>query len=368
MAQPLDRRLAGRLGVAVGVISRLARHVMDEPIPLESNAITARVNQLLPTEAPLLDRSAVSAVVDALVGLGPLETLLRDPTVSDVLVNGDGAVWVERQGILDKSDIRFDHPQDVLAAVERVIAPLGLRLDRASPAVDARLADGSRLHAIVPPAAVDGPVVAVRRFNEAVATLHELERLGGVSAAGAQRLRQLVALRRNVIVCGPTGSGKTTLLNVLSHEIPPDERVVTVEDAAELRLRGHVVRLEGRPPNSEDLGGITLRQLLRHALRLRPDRIIVGEVRGAEAFDMLQAMSTGHDGSMSTIHASDAEEALWRLETLALSADAPTSEQSLRRQVRSAVDVVVAVGRSDKRRVVLSITEVGDELCEVYSC
>lgn len=352
----------------MGVIDRLARRVMDEPIALEPDAITARVAQLLPTEAPLLGAAVASEVVDALVGLGPLETLLRDPTVSDVLVNGDGAVWVERAGTLRRSDVRFERPQDVVAAVERVIAPLGLRLDRSSPAVDARLSDGSRLHAIVPPAAVDGPVVAVRRFTEAVATLDQLERLGGVTAGGGYRLRRLVADRRNVIVCGPTGSGKTTLLNVLSHEIPPGERVVTVEDAAELRLSGHVVRLEGRPPNSEDAGGITQRQLLRHALRLRPDRIIVGEVRGAEAFDMLQAMSTGHDGSMSTIHASSAGEALWRLESLALSADAPISETSVRRQVRSAIDAVVVVGRRDKQRKVLSVTEVGDDLDEVYSC
>jgi len=352
----------------MGVIDRLARRVMTEPIELEPAAISARVGELLPTEAPLLDRAAAGAVVDALVGLGPLETLLRDPLVSDVLVNGDGDVWVERAGSLERSDVRFERPQDLVAAVERVIAPLGLRLDRASPAVDARLRDGSRLHAVVPPAAVDGPVVAVRRFTEAVSNLEELGAEGGVTEIGAAVLRTLVAERRNVVVCGPTGSGKTTLLNVLSHEIPPVERVVTVEDAAELRLHGHVVRLEGRPPNAEGLGGITQRQLLRHALRLRPDRIIVGEVRGAEAFDMLQAMSTGHDGSMSTIHASSAEEALWRLETLALSAEASVSESSVRRQVRSAVDAVVVVGRRRNRRMVFGVTRVGDELEELYSC
>jgi pilus assembly protein CpaF len=275
---------------------------------------------------------------------------------------------VERSGSLERSTVRFDKPQDLVAAVERVIAPLGLRLDRASPAVDARLRDGSRLHAIVPPAAVDGPVVAVRRFTEAVTDLEQLQAQGGVAETGAGVLRNLVVGRRNVIVCGPTGSGKTTLLNALSHEIPGDERVVTVEDAAELRLHGHVVRLEGRPPNAEGLGGITQRQLLRHALRLRPDRIIVGEVRGAEAFDLLQAMSTGHDGSMSTIHASSAAEALWRLETLALSAEASISESSVRRQVRSAVDAVVVVGRRRTQRMVLAVTEVGAEIEEVYSC
>ncbi len=360
--------MAASVGVAVGVIDRLARHVMTEPIALDRAAISARVTELLPTEAPLLPVAATEAVVDALVGLGPIETLLRDSQVSDVLVNGNGEVWVERAGRLERSDVCFADPADLVAAVERVIAPLGLRLDRASPAVDARLADGSRLHAIVPPAAVDGPVLAVRRFTEAVADLTRLVEAGGISDAGAEQLRSLVTERRNIVVCGSTGSGKTTLLNILAHEIPVRERVVTVEDAAELRLRGHVVRLEGRPPNSEGVGGITQRQLLRHALRLRPDRIIVGEVRGAEAFDMLQAMSTGHDGSMSTIHASSAEEALWRLETLALSSEVPISETSIRRQVRSAVDAVVVVGRQGGRRLVRSITFVAGELEEVYRC
>ncbi len=360
--------VAASVGAAVGVIDRLARLVVAEPIALDRAAISARVTELLPTEAPLLPVAATEAVVDALVGLGPIQTLLRDSQVSDVLVNGDGEVWVERAGRLQLSDVCFADPGDLVAAVERVIAPLGLRLDRASPAVDARLADGSRLHAVVPPAAVDGPVLAVRRFTEAVADLAQLVEAGGISGTGAEQLRSLVRDRRNIIVCGSTGSGKTTLLNILSHEIPVQERVVTVEDAAELRLLGHVVRLEGRPPNSEGVGGITQRQLLRHALRLRPDRIIVGEVRGAEAFDMLQAMSTGHDGSMSTIHASSAEEALWRLETLALSSEVPISETSIRRQVRNAVDAVVVVGRHGGRRLVRSVTFVAAELQEVYRC
>lgn len=360
--------LAAGVGLAVGVIDRLARRVMTEPIALDRSSISARVTELLPTEAPLLPVTATQAVVDALVGLGPIESLLRDPEVSDVLVNGDGEVWVERVGRLERSEVRFVDPADLVAAVERVIAPLGLRLDRASPAVDARLPDGSRLHAIVPPAAVDGPVLAVRRFTEAVADLAQLVEVGGISSAGADQLRSLVSERRNIVVCGSTGSGKTTLLNILSHEIPELERVVTVEDAAELRLGGHVVRLEGRPPNSEGVGGITQRQLLRHALRLRPDRIIVGEVRGAEAFDMLQAMSTGHDGSMSTIHASSAAEALWRLETLALSSEVPISDTSIRRQVRGAIDAVIVVGRHGGRRLVRSITFVEEELEEVYRC
>lgn len=350
------------------MIDRIARKVMAEPIDLEPAAISARVAELLPVEAPLLDPAAAGDIVDTLTGLGPIEPLLRDPQVSDVLVNGDGQVWVERAGKLEPSGVRFHRPEDVVAAVERVIAPLGLRLDRASPAVDARLPDGSRLHAVVPPAAVDGPVVAVRRFTEAVATIDQLLDRRGVDPAGAELLRRLVTERRNLLVCGPTGAGKTTLLNLLSHEIPLGERVVTVEDAAELRLHGHVVRLEGRPPNAEGTGGITQRQLLRHALRLRPDRIIVGEVRGAEAFDMLQAMSTGHDGSMSTIHASSAGEALWRMETLALSAEAAVLAEGLSRQVRSVVDAVVVVGKRSGHRVVVGIVMVGDDLEEAYSC
>ncbi len=353
----------------MGVIDRLARTVMAEPVVLERHAIRDRVTELLPIEAPLLDTAGVDAVVDSLVGLGPIEPLLRDPAISDVLVNGDGAVWIETGGELRPSPVRFDGPAQVVAAVERVIAPLGLRLDRASPAVDARLPDGSRLHALIPPAAVGGPVLAVRRFADTVTDLAALVELGSVDHGGAETLRSLVCDRASLLVAGPTGSGKTTLLNVLSREIPADARVVSVEDAAELRLGGHVVRLEGRPPNSEGAGGITVRDLLRHALRLRPDRIIVGEVRGAEAFDMLQAMSTGHEGSMSTIHASSAEEALWRLETLALAADANVSEASISRQVRSAVDGVVVVGRRAGRRVVRSIVTVdGKDLAEAYTC
>lgn len=351
----------------MGVIDRLARRVISDPLELEADVVSARVAALLPTEAPLLNAAAAAAVVDAVIGLGPMEALLRDPLVSDVLVNGDGQVWVERSGTLERCEVRFKTPEDMVAAIERVIAPLGLRLDRASPAVDARLPDGSRLHAIVPPASVDGPVLAIRRFTEAVENLDQLVTMGSVTAGGAELLRSLVTDRENILICGPTGAGKTTLLNVLSHEIPAGERVVTIEDAAELRLHGHVVRLEGRPANSEGVGEISQRQLLRHALRLRPDRIIVGEVRGAEAFDMLQAMSTGHDGSMSTLHASSAHEALWRLETLAL-LDSAATGASIRRQIAGVLDAVVVVGRRQGSRVVRSVTRVGPDLEEVYTC
>ena len=329
--------------------------------------MSALVRRMLPAEAPLLDTSVVSEVVDLVIGLGPLEELLRDPQVSDVLVNGGGDVWVERNGSLEQSDIGAMRPQELVAAIERVIAPLGLRLDPASPAVDARLRDGSRLHAIVPPASVDGPVLAIRRFSEAVASLDELVSATAVTPGGADLLRGLVADRKNIVIVGATGSGKTTLLNVLSREIPGDERVVSVEDAAELRLAGHVVRLEGRPANQEGAGEISLRQLLRHALRLRPDRIIVGEVRGAEAFDLLQAMSTGHEGSMTTLHAKSADEAMWRLETLAL-LEPTATEASIRRQLFNVVDAVVVVGRLHGHRVVRNVTLMAGDPEEVYSC
>jgi len=353
----------------VGVKDRLARLMLDTDIPLEREALHNAGTGLLAEAAPLAGPADVQRAVDALVGLGPVEALLRDPEVSDVLVNGTDEVWVERGGELILTDVEFDDSAAITAAVERVIAPLGLRLDRASPAVDARLPDGSRLHAIVAPVAVDGPVVAVRRFTEAVPDLASLVVVGGITAEGAQVLRDVVATRCNLLVSGGTGSGKTTLLNLLSKEIPPDERVVTVEDAAELRLNGHVVRLEARPPNAEGAGEITLRQLVRHALRLRPDRIIVGEVRGPEALDMVQAMSTGHDGSMSTVHANTAEEALWRIETLALSGKARVAEATIRRQLVASLDVVIQVERHRGRRRVRSIqTLEAGRFEEQYRC
>jgi pilus assembly protein CpaF len=337
---------------------RLARELLELDVPLERSALVAAARAMLPDRAPLARADTVEAAVDALIGLGPIEVLLRDPAVSDVLVNGDGRIWVERAGVLDTSDIRFPDAEAVLAAVERVITPLGLRLDRSSPAVDARLADGSRLHAVIPPASVDGPVVAVRRFTEAVVDLEAMIRVEAVDAIGAALLQDAIAARHNVLVAGGTGAGKTTLLNVLSKEIAVGERIVTVEDAAELRLTGHVVRLEARPPNAEGTGGIELRSLVRHALRLRPDRIIVGEVRGAEALDMIQAMNTGHAGSLSTVHANSPVEALWRIETLAMSGDPGVGSETVRRQLWAALDVIVQVERRRGGRRVASIATV----------
>lgn len=353
----------------MGVTDRIVRSLLESDVPLERMALTAAASAIVPEVAPLAGVDAITAAVDALAGLGPVERLLRDPDVTDVLVNGPNEIWIERGGRLERSDAAFSDDAAIVAAIERAIAPLGLRIDRASPAVDARLPDGSRLHAVIPPASVDGPIVAVRRFSEAVVDLDALVDAGGISSIGADLLRSTVADRLNLLIAGGTGAGKTTLLNVLSKEIDPSERTVTVEDAAELRLEGHVVRLEARPPNPEGAGEITLRTLLRHALRLRPDRIVVGEVRGPEALDMIQAMSTGHDGSMSTIHANGPEEALWRLESLAAIAESGVSAETLSRQIRSAINRIVFVARSREARVVTSICDVGpDGTEEVYAC
>jgi pilus assembly protein CpaF len=356
----MGARMAQRLEAPVAGVSRIVDRLLASGVPLRPGPVLAAAQRLAVEEAPLDPGAAVTAVREV-IGLGVLEPLLADPAVSDVLVNGPDDVWVERDGTLRRTDVRFTGPEAVVAAVERVIAPLGLRLDRASPAVDARLPDGSRLHAAIPPASVDGPVVAIRRFGAVITTLADAVSSGTIEAKVAGMLEDAVVGRRNLLVSGGTGAGKTTLLNVLSRAIPEGERIVTIEDAAELRLSGHVVRLEGRPPNAEGAGEITLRTLVRHALRMRPDRIVVGEVRGPEAFDLVQAMSTGHDGSMGTLHANGADEALWRLETLALTADRNLPSGAVRRMLRSAIDMVVHLERRDGRRRVVEVAEVGRE-------
>jgi pilus assembly protein CpaF len=341
----------------VAAVNRIVDRLLRSEVPLRRAEVNLAARRIAADEAPLEPGAAAAAAAE-LVGLGVLEPLLGDGAVSDILVNGPNEVWVERRGVLERTAISFSGSDAIVAAVERVIAPLGLRLDRASPAVDARLADGSRLHAVIPPAAVDGPVVAIRRFVSVVTTLDDAVRVGAVDHTGAEVLREAVIGRRNILVSGGTGSGKTTLLNVLSAAIPSNERVVTIEDAAELRLSGHVVRLEARPPNAEGAGEITLRTLVRQALRMRPDRIVVGEVRGSEAFDLIQAMSTGHDGSMGTVHANGPEEALWRVETLALTADRNLPAEAVRQMLRSAVDLVVHLERRDGVRRVVEVVEV----------
>jgi pilus assembly protein CpaF len=340
------------MGIAVAekLSDRLTGALLLSDTPLEREKLRRATRRLMTIEAPLSGDSLVEEVVDGLVGLGPLEALLRDPDVSDVLVNGPHAVFVEKGGRLQKSEVTFPDNAAVVAAVERAIAPLGLRLDQAQPTIDARLPDGSRLHAAIPPAAVDYPIVAIRRFVRSITSLAELVTRGSITTAQLELLRQLVGGRKNLIVSGGTGTGKTTLLNLLAAEIPDGERVVTIEDAAELSFEGHVVRLEGRPANSEGQGAISLRSLLRSALRLRPDRIIIGEVRGAEALELVGALNTGHAGSMATVHANSPEETMWRLETLALSGEERVGEEAIRRQLWGAIDGVLQLERLGGQR------------------
>lgn len=305
-------------------------------------------------------RQVVTSVVDATLGLGPLEPLLRDPTVTEVMVNGPAHVWVERAGRIQRTTARFADADHLLHVIDRIIAPLGRRLDEASPMVDARLPDGSRVNAVMPPLSLDGPVLTVRRFPADPLSGDDLVRLGSLSAEMLAALRQAVLAKRNILVTGGTGSGKTTTLAAISGAIPMGERVITIEDAAELRLPlAHVVRLESRPAGVEGRGAIPIRALVRNALRMRPDRIIVGEVRGGEALDMISALTTGHEGSLSTLHASSPDEALRRLVTLALMGDLELPWVAVADQVASAVDLVVHQARdaTGARRVV-EIAEV----------
>src|SRR5215217_809035 len=316
------------------------------------------VRSLVEREAAALPEAERAALVERVIvlatGLGPLEPLLADPSVDEVMVNGPDAVYVERRGRLERVGLRFDGEEELVHAIERVLAPLGRRVDEASPLCDARLPDGSRVNVVIPPLSLSGPVLTVRRFRRHGFSLDELVENGTLSAALGDFLAAQVAARASVLVSGGTGSGKTTLLNALSGAIPDGERIVTIEDAAELRLRQrHVVRLESRPPNLEGRGEITIRRLVANALRMRPDRIVVGEVRGAEALDMLMALNTGHDGSLTTVHANSPEDALRRVETLALMAGVGLPHDAVREQVAGAIDLVVhqARGRDGRRRV-----------------
>jgi pilus assembly protein CpaF len=350
----------------VGVIDRVIGQIAAGQVPLRRSEVTVEAERLLSLASPRRAEEWARSVADRVLGLGPLEPLLADPSVTDILVNGPDEVWVDRGGALERVDARFRSEADVYATVERVIAPLGLRVDRSSPMVDGRLGDGSRIHVVVPPAAVDHPTIAIRRFTQAVSSLDELVAAGTATPGQAETLSRAVLELRTMLVSGGTGTGKTTLLNLLAALIPSGQRVVTIEDAAELRIPGHRVRLEAHPPNPEGMGEITIRQLLRSALRLRPDRLIVGEVRGKEALDLIWALNTGHRGSMSTIHANTPHEALWRLETLALSAG-DTAELAVRRQLLAAIDLVVQLERREGRRVVSEIAVVGPDGIEESS-
>ncbi len=353
-----------------GLHERLLRRVDARElgsVPRAERRVRVREEALriLRDEGHILPQGALTRIVnevsDVVVGLGPIEFLLRDPEVTEVMVNGPDDVYVERKGRIEKvADRLFEGEEAVLHVIERIVAPLGLRVDGSSPWVDARLPDGSRVHAIVPPLSLCGPVLNVRKFATVAFTPDDLLERGTLGPRMLGFLAACVRGRANVMISGGTSSGKTTLLGVLASFVPDDERIVTIEDAAELRIgKPHVIGLESRPPNVEHRGEVTVRDLVRNALRMRPDRIVVGEVRGGEALDMLQAMNTGHDGSLSTAHANSARHLLWRLETMALMSDVVLPVEHVREQVAAAIDVIVHMARlRDGRRVVLEISTV----------
>ena len=338
-------------------LSRLSRAALTEQVTQAASRLLAEENTALSGRQR---DSLVQSVLFELVGLGPLEPLLEDETVSEIMVNGPFQVYAERGGRVTLTDICFDDEAHLRRIIERILAPLGRRADDASPIADGRLADGSRVNIILPPLSLNGPILTVRKFAKQPLGVADLIRLGTLTHQAADYLKQCVEKRLNILVSGGTGSGKTTTLNALSSFIPASERIITIEDAAELQLQQtHVISLESRPPNLEGRGEITIRQLVRNALRMRPDRLILGEVRGGEALDLLQALNTGHDGSLSTIHANGPRDALARLETLVLMAGAELPLRAVREQAASAVQLVVQQQRlPDGRRRVTHIAEV----------
>jgi pilus assembly protein CpaF len=340
-----------------------------EKLSMSSNgqarqAVAKLVQEIITTQRVPLNASekerVQSDVLDDVFGLGPLEPLLSDRTISDILVNNKDQVFIERSGLLQRVDVRFRDDRHLLQIIERIVSRVGRRVDESTPMVDARLPDGSRVNAIIPPLALDGPSISIRRFGTMPITAEALIERKSISPEMFELLTGAVRARISILISGGTGAGKTTFLNVLSKSIPPSERLVTIEDAAELQLaQENIVRLETRPPNVEGQGAVRQRQLLINSLRMRPDRIIVGEVRGEEAFDMLQAMNTGHEGSMTTIHANTPRDALSRLESMVAMANINLPDKAVRQQITSAISIVVQVSRmSDGTRKVTAISEI----------
>lgn len=299
-------------------------------------------------------------IMDDLLGFGPLQPLLDDPDISEVMVNGKDNVFVEKKGLLTKINVQFENEDQIYRIIDRIILPLGRRIDPDSPMVDARLPDGSRVNAVIPPVTIDGPSITIRKFGKGKLTMEQLIKFGSLTSNMAEFIKACVVSRLNVIVSGGTGSGKTTLLNAISGYIPEDERIVTIEDAAELKLQQvHVVRMEAKPPNTEGKNAVTIRDMVRNSLRMRPDRIVIGEVRGGECLDMLQAMNTGHDGSLTTLHANAPRDAISRMETMSLMAGMELPIKVVREQIASAVDLIIQLSRmKDGSRKVTYITEV----------
>ena len=348
------------------LINTLSRELESEGVPSEKREefasqrlddIYKRANLRLPDD---IRNHIFKEVNDELFGFGPIQVLLNDPDVSEVMVNGPKSIYVERKGVLTKASVMFEDDDHVVRIIERIIAPLGRYINSDSPTVDARLPDGSRVNAVVRPVAIDGPTITIRKFSKEKLKVADLVKFGSITESMAEFLRACVKARLNIIISGGTGSGKTTLLNITSSFIADSERIVTIEDAAELQLQqDHVVRMETKPPNVEGHGEVSIRDLVKNSLRMRPDRVIIGEVRGGEALDMLQAMNTGHDGSLATVHSNSPRDAIARIETLVMMAGMDLPAKVIRQQIASAVDLVIQQSRlKDGSRKVVAITEV----------
>lgn len=350
--------LLKRLNLKRMVLAGTAPEVLEEQAKQTIHEIIQALNVPLPSG--VTRKKIEHELIHEAIGLGPLEDLINRDDITEIMVNGPDQIYVEHKGVLYKTDMAFADDQQVLSAIERIVSPLGRRIDESSPMVDARLKDGSRVNAIIPPLSLVGPSITIRKFSKTPLQVENLIEYGSISKNMAEFLDLCVKLRKNIIISGGTGSGKTTLLNILSSFLPDTDRIITIEDAAELQLRQeHVVRLESRPPNIEGKGEIAIRDLVRNSLRMRPDRIVIGECRGGEALDMLQAMNTGHDGSLTTIHANSPRDALARLETLVLMAGFDLPLRAIREQIASAITIVVQITREkDGSRKVVDISEI----------
>jgi pilus assembly protein CpaF len=356
LKQRAQERLFARLGARLYDASLTEDQLRTLVLEELGQALEGEAAPLTPSER----QQVVAAVSNDILGYGPIQQYLTDPSVTEVMVNADDSIYIERAGKLYQADTRFLSEDHLRRVIERIVSLVGRRIDESSPMVDARLADGSRVNAIIPPLAVDGPVLTIRKFSKDPYQVDDLIEFGTLSPGMAELLRACVNGRLNILISGGTGSGKTTLLNVLSSFVSGDERIVTIEDAVELQLhQRHVIRLESRPPNIEGKGQVAIRDLVRNSLRMRPDRIIVGEVRGAEALDMLQAMNTGHDGSLSTVHSNSPRDGLARIETMVLMAGIDLPMRAIREQVASAVDLIIHLSRfRDGTRRITHVTEV----------